>query len=58
MKLMNHRQDNIILNALQFINDVVDNPDLVTKGGVDKGFECRLDQTERQRPEYTKLLQE
>lgn len=58
MREMNSRQDNIILNALQFINDVVENPDLASKGGCDKGFECRLDQTEMQRPEYSKLLKE
>ncbi len=32
---MNNRQDNIILNALQFINDVVENPELAAQGGVD-----------------------
>ena len=47
MKEMNARQDNIILNALQFINDVVDNPSLATQGGVDLGYKCRLDMEER-----------
>ena len=58
VRQLNSRQDNIILNALQFINDVVDNPDLATEGGVDEGFRCRLDKEERNRPEYTKLLRE
>jgi hypothetical protein len=42
MLAFKERQDNIVLNALQFINDVVDNPTAVTGGGADKGFICRL----------------
>jgi hypothetical protein len=46
------RQDNIVLNALQFINDVVDNPQLIQQNGMDKGYTCRLNEEERNRPDF------
>jgi len=44
MKQMNQRQANIILNALQFIEE----PDRErTDGGVDMGFTCRVSEEEQ-----------
>lgn len=52
MKAMKARQNCIILNALQFINDVVDNPDLKQVSHFDSGFVCKLNKEEIARPDY------
>ena len=50
------RQENILLNALQFISDMVEMnaEDEIPEElkGIDQGFECRLDQEQRDRPEF------
>ncbi len=42
MKVMKERQNCIILNALQFINDVVENPEMKQVSHYDEGFELKL----------------
>ena len=60
----NKRQENILLNALQFINDVAerdkhDSSDDDRLGeGVDEGYICRLDKEQREQPEFQALIQE
>ena len=57
------RQENILLNALQFINDVSngkaeDDTVAPEERGVDKGFECKLVAEQRDDPEFRRLIEE
>ena len=57
------RQENILLNALQFVNDIANNKsdddDLpVEERGLDMGFECKLIPEQRDDPEFRKLIDE
>ena len=60
----NKRQENILLNALQFINDVAErdghdsSEDGRVEDGVDEGHVCRLDKEQREQPEFQALIQE
>ena len=47
-----------MLNALQFINEMVENPNCKVVGGVDKGLVSRLKESELLRPEYKALISE
>ena len=59
------REENILLNALQFINEVAQkgNEDEAEEQpeeerGVDEGYDCKLSQEEIQRPEFQELIRE
>ena len=67
MKVFNHRQDVILLNALSYINDIVnqgpDSPTSYAKSqahipGIDKGLHCTLSDEKIEQSGYLKLLNE
>lgn len=58
MKAINKRQDTILLNALQSINEIVENPHKKVAFGPDSGHESRLTMGQDQVAEYKALIHE